>query len=888
MSYAANGPAGAAGSALALKTQQLQEVVQELLATEAQMSEARRQKNAIAAAAHAVLGIAVDGINASARFLLGTATQASNGQMQVQVREVAVRPRQFRRLTCNKCLQELINLAESCEEGAAQVQAALQGWDHTQHSMGVKLDHSSDISPVASSTFEEAVDTLRATLHADIHAQSDMSNHPFVLKLIARHEESMGTLASQMREGNAGETQRALDAERRCEELEDEVAQLEAALERVVDSADGDIDRIVSSMSQSRGTSRPHSRRARPSREAPISPPTYEEPWATLQPSADRPISKHFQAGADASASPVPGASSSLAKARALLGAHSSSRQLPAANTSFRPPRAPESDGHRVPVEPGSPSSVASSVADRVRGSVAGLDGFMAELRSGSRGAHSEPLPSAVGDHRSISSSSARSDPRFHSVPALPPPQPPMPPQDSAQVRALQDELQETQNALRNARAAVADLKREMLTRVSAGGSASHGAQRKLEDCQAETQRLTRKVASQKAEIDELSAERDEYYAAARDTAEQLGEMVGTAEAAFRQRDELSARVTGLEAELIALRGQQGVAGTAPAPAVKAPSSPVAQALRPVEAAGRPPRATAAPHGNQNTPPKQASQARTSPDGSVSSERSTVHVPGGDIASLQGAIARLESKLNATRAENDALRSSIEHSGVLLSPAPAQSSSNWAKQASQVAHDRSHSSTQQASAAAAAAAARSGGTSDTAPRSRSASRESASAARNAVTAAAQHAMQQGEDKEHPPPRQVQGGLHTNPTSERQDSHVDAHMQSSYTDAGVSRTDFTSRMDSIRGLTGRSRGEGSDVRALEGEGTSHYSHRSHSGENQEGFDDDNVTVTMSRDVGASFIVSQGSTLQIVNSPAHQTYRTTQRSGMERSHAPNGAY
>ena len=59
------------------------------------------------------------------------------------------------------------------------------------------------------------------------------------------------------------------------------------------------------------------------------------------------------------------------------------------------------------------------------------------------------------------------------------------------------------------------------------------------------------------------------------------------------------------------------------------------------------------------------------------------------------------------------------------------------------------------------------------------------------------------------------------------------------------------------------------------------------EDDEGVDD-NVTVTMSRDVGASFVVSQGSTLHIANSPAHQTYRTTRRDGllrggMSQSHA-----
>ena len=95
-------------------------------------------------------------------------------------------------------------------------------------------------------------------------------------------------------------------------------------------------------------------------------------------------------------------------------------------------------------------------------------------------------------------------------------------------------------------------------------------------------------------------------------------------------------------------------------------------------------------------------------------------------------------------------------------------------------------------------------------------------------------------------------------------------------AGMSRSTFNDRMDSIRGLTGKSRGGAMDLRALE---ATHVSHHSHSGHSQLGADDfgddDNVTVTMSRDVGASFVVSQGSTLQIVNSPAHHTYRTTHR-------------
>lgn len=76
---------GSGGDALALKTQQLQEVVQELLATEAQMGEAQRQKQAVAAAAHAMLGIVVDSVNSSAKFLLSTASQVRDGQMQVQV-----------------------------------------------------------------------------------------------------------------------------------------------------------------------------------------------------------------------------------------------------------------------------------------------------------------------------------------------------------------------------------------------------------------------------------------------------------------------------------------------------------------------------------------------------------------------------------------------------------------------------------------------------------------------------------------------------------------------------------------------------------------------------------------------------------------------------------
>ncbi len=84
------GSDGMEQSALARKTQQLQEVVQELLQLEAQLGEATRQKNAVAAAAYAVIGIAVDSINTCAEFSLNAATQVAEGQMQVEVSSAEV------------------------------------------------------------------------------------------------------------------------------------------------------------------------------------------------------------------------------------------------------------------------------------------------------------------------------------------------------------------------------------------------------------------------------------------------------------------------------------------------------------------------------------------------------------------------------------------------------------------------------------------------------------------------------------------------------------------------------------------------------------------------------------------------------------------------------
>ena len=829
-------------------------------------------------------------------------------------------------------LQDLLKLAESCEENAAQVEAALQGWDHTQHSMGVSCS-ANDISPVARNDFEEAVDLLRANVQGEVHAQHDMSSHPYVMKLIARHEESMGTLASQMREGNADETRRAKLAERRCEELEAEVAELEDALERVVDSAGGDIDRVVSSMGQSRGASKPRSRPTRHTHEAPASPAQYEEPWATLRPSAQKtsPIPQRHRHVDLTSASPVPGASSALANARALLSAHGHGGMPGAPHSQFRPPRAPVSDTPRAPVEPGSPSSVASSVADRVRGSVAGLDGFMMELRTGSRGAKSDPLPTAVGHERSMSSSSAHSDAlRPSRVSAVPPPEPPQPAHDSAQVAILQRELQETQEALQKSRAALADLKRSTLTRIGSGGAAGahSGSQRQLAESQAEVQRLTRKVASQKAEIEELSAERDEYYAAAHDTAEQLGEMVGTAEAAFRQRDELAAKVTGLEAELLALRRQQPKSGstsqvgggsTQPrkgggSPANAPPSggdkggpATESQAAHPPLSGVRPPRAqpAAATHTTSDgleVPADTHARASSVAGGASSQEEGTVSVPGGDIASLQGAIARLESRLNATRAENEALRNSIEHSGVLHSPAPAPARRGSHHGATQLQSERAAFDTQPNAHPAGVR-----GAADAPPPGSRGSRSSAaSAARDAVTQAAEHAMTHHGKQEHTQrgattgqrsdhvgssqPAAARGATHEQAQPPQQPHHTHHTHQQQF--EGVSRADFSSHMDSIRGLTGRSRGGGLDMRNLEATRPSNYSHRSMSDQEDDEGVDDNVTVTMSRDVGASFVVSQGSTLHIANSPAHQTYRTTRRDGllrggMSQSHAGSHA-
>jgi ABC-type transporter Mla subunit MlaD len=70
---------------LSLKSKQLQEVVQELVQMEAQMGESKRQTNAVAAAAEAVMSIAVDAMSAAADFARETSSQVAQGSMQVQV-----------------------------------------------------------------------------------------------------------------------------------------------------------------------------------------------------------------------------------------------------------------------------------------------------------------------------------------------------------------------------------------------------------------------------------------------------------------------------------------------------------------------------------------------------------------------------------------------------------------------------------------------------------------------------------------------------------------------------------------------------------------------------------------------------------------------------------
>ena len=629
-----------------------------------------------------------------------------------------------------------------------RLEAALQGWAQKLVREEVPADPATPT--LALGDMAEAIALLSASAGSASTTDDALASHPFVLAMSHRHEQALGTLAQEMREALLGQTKRAEAAESQVMDLEAEVASLEAALDRIISAHGGDVEQLVAGLG---------SPAARPAARPPRPP----------------------AAGAAGS-----GATAALQHARALLAQHGAGAEGAGRGA---PPSPPAAGAKGQAAAPSSPASTASSLPDRVRESVAGLDAFMAG-RQGAGGAH-------PGGHGAPSDSTVR-----HSPPVAAHHRPPPSPALEAEVRRLQAELGESQAALAASRAALDKLKRSTAEHAAMVADAVRqegklSASVALEAAQRRAEAAEEKLASQAGELQELTAERDEFFAAAQETAQQLSDIVTTTEAAFEERDALAAQVKAL---------QQAWPRGLPMPV--SPAQQGAAATEPVD--DEKPCAA---------PPSPGTATGSAGHAGGTHAAAQEHSRGDALHGMQGMVSRLEEKLNAARADNAALRSSIAASGALESPAPHATTLPHSAAAGPRGGPLSASELRDAT----------GFDADLSGDTRITGRYSRYLDESA-------AAQESEGGAPPSPS---GSSHHGPGP------------------GVSRWAGSQHQlqpqhgPSIRGLT-------RPLATSGGLGSSTHS-------SSWGPGDGPVTVTMSRDVGASFIVAEGSTLQIHNSP-----------------------